>query len=89
MSCASAEANFFASLLNPSEVIAACEKSTALNALSSQKHSADRPGRKRNHELAAFDAAVDEGRSDADWRRRNLIGAHDAFAGRSAEVSFA
>ena len=89
MSRSSAEANFFASLVNPSEVLAACEKSTSLNALSSQKHSADRPGRKRSHELAAFDAAVDEGKSDAEWRRRNLVSTGDTFAGKGAEVSFA
>ena len=67
-----AEANFFSSLLNPGEVIARCEQSTSLNALASQKHSADRPGRKRNSDLAAWDAAVDEGKSDAEWRRRNI-----------------
>ncbi|HET7525618.1 MAG TPA: hypothetical protein VFK10_06725 [Burkholderiaceae bacterium] len=77
----SAEANFFASLVNPSEVIAACEKSTALNALTSKRHSADRPGRKRNNELAAWDAAVDEGKSEAEWRRRNLVGVEDVSTG--------
>ena len=71
---ASAEANFFASLVSPSEVIAACEQSTALNALTRQKHSADRPGRKRSSELATWDAAVDEGQSEAEWRKRNLLG---------------
>ena len=71
---ASAEANFFASLVTPSEVIAACEQSTALNALTRQKHSADRPGRKRISELETWDAAVDEGTSEAEWRKRNLAG---------------
>jgi len=71
---AGAEANFFASLLNPSEVVAACERSAALNSLASQKHCADRPGRKRSGELAAWDDAVDQGKSDAEWRRRNLAG---------------
>jgi hypothetical protein len=71
---ACAEANFFASLLSPSEVIAACEQSPALNALTRQKHSADRPGRKRSSELANWDAAVDEGQSEAEWRKRNLAG---------------
>jgi hypothetical protein len=77
----SAEANFFASLLNPSEVIAACEKSPALNTLARQKHSADRPGRKRSNELAAFDAAVDEGKSESEWRKRNLVGVEDRATG--------
>ena len=85
----SAEANFFASLVNPSEVIAACEKSTALNALASQKHSADRPGRKRSTELAAWDAAVDEGKSEAEWRRRNLVGVEDVSTGRVKLVEVA
>jgi hypothetical protein len=75
-----AEANFFASLLNPSDVIATCERSTALNALARQKHSADRPGRKRSQELAAWDAVVEEGKSEAEWRRRNLLGAQPAQA---------
>ena len=71
---ARAEVNFFASLVTPSEVIAACEQSTALNALARQKHSADRPGRKRSSELATWDAAVDEGKSEAEWRKRNVLG---------------
>ena len=79
---AAAEANFFASLLTPAEVIAACERSASLAALASQKHSADRPGRKRSSDdLAAWDAAVDEGKSMAEWRRRNLIGMEDALTG--------
>ena len=83
------EANFFASLLYPGEVVAACEQSTALNALASQKHSADRPGRKRSHDLAAWDAAVDEGKSDAEWRRKNLVGVEDIVTGgvRLVEVA--
>jgi hypothetical protein len=60
--------------VTPSEVIAACEQSTALNALTRRKHSADRPGRKRSNELATWDAAVDEGQSEAEWRKRNLAG---------------
>lgn len=77
----SAEANFFASLLSPSEVVAACEQSTALNALSRQKHSADRPGRKCSSDLAAWDAAVDDGKSDAEWRKRNLAGVTARLSG--------
>jgi len=77
----SAEANFFAALMNPSEVIAACERSTALNALTSQKHSADRPGRKRSSELAAWDAAVEQGTSVAEWRKKNLVGVEDSLTG--------
>ena len=88
---ARAEANFFASLLNPSEVVAACERSTALSALASRKHSADRPGRRRDSELAAFDAAVDAGKSEAEWRKRNLIGMEDVVTGgvRLVEVACA
>lgn len=82
----SAEANFFASLVTPSEVIAACEESTALNALSRKKHSADRPGRKRSSELATWDAAVDEGKSDAEWRKRNLVGVTAAPSGDDRRV---
>ena len=86
-----AESNFFASLVNPSEVIAACERSNALNALATKRHSADRPGRKRSTELAAWDAAVDEGKSEAEWRRRNLVGVEDASTGRVklVEVAYA
>lgn len=88
---ASAEANFFASLMNPSEVIAACEQSTALSALTRQKHSADRPGRKRSSELATWDAAVDEGKSEAEWRKRKLVGVTTALTGdeRRVEVALA
>lgn len=82
----SAEANFFASLVSPSEVIAACEQSTALNALTRQKHSADRPGRKRSNELATWDAAVDEGQSEAEWRKRNLAGLMAARTGNERPV---
>ena len=86
-----AEANFFASLMTPSEVIAACEQSTALNALARQKHSADRPGRRRSSELATWDAAVDEGQSEAEWRKRTLVGVTTALTGdeRPVEVAFA
>jgi hypothetical protein len=77
---ASAEANFFASLVSPSEVIAACEQSAALNALARQKHSADRPGRKRSSELATWDAAVDEGQTEAESRKPNLVGSTAAAA---------
>jgi len=85
---ASAEANFFASLLNPSDVIAACERSSSLKALASQKHSADRPGRKHSTELAAWDAAVDDGKSEAEWRRKNVTGHEDIVTGgfKLAEV---
>ena len=83
---ASAEANFFASLVTPSEVIAACEQSTALNALTRQKHSADRPGRKRSSELANWDAAVDEGKSEAEWRKRNLTELTEALNGDKRRV---
>jgi hypothetical protein len=72
---ARAEVNFFASLVTPGEVIATCEQSTALNALARQKHSADRPGRKRSSELATWDAAVDEGKSESEWRKRNMADA--------------
>lgn len=86
---ARAEANFFASLLYPGEVVAACEQSRALNALASQKHSADRPGRKRDQELVAYDAAIDQGKSDAEWRRKNLVGLEDIVTGgvRLVEVA--
>ena len=91
MTARAAEANFFASLMNPGEVLAACERSTALSALASQKHSADRPGRRHCNELAAWDAAVDEGKSDAEWRRRNLVGTDDIVTGgvKLIEASFA
>ena len=86
---ARAEANFFASLIYPAEVVAACEQSRALNALASQRHSADRPGRKRDQDLADWDAAVDEGKSEpdwrrkseAEWRRKNLVGMEDIVTG--------
>jgi len=86
---ARAEANFFASLLNPGEVVAACERSSALNALASRKHSADRPGRRRDSELVAFDAAVDAGRSEAEWRKHNLVGMEDIVTGRLRLVEVA
>jgi len=86
---APAEANFFASLVTPSEVIAACEQSTSLNALTRQKHSADRPGRKRSSELATWDAAVDEGKSEAEWRKHNLVGATAALTGSERQVEVA
>jgi len=68
-----AETNFFASLLYPREIVATCENSPALNALVSRRHSADRPGRWRDDELATWDAAIDNGQ-DAKWRRQNLTG---------------
>jgi hypothetical protein len=86
---ACAEANFFASLVSPSEVLAACEQSPALNALTRQKHSADRPGRKRSNELATWDAAVDEGQSEAEWRKRNLAGLTTAQTGNERRVEVA
>ena len=86
---ASAEANFFASLISPSEVIAACEQSTALNALTRQKHSADRPGRKASTELATWDAAVDEGKSEAEWRKRNVLGVTVGLTGDGRLVDVA
>jgi hypothetical protein len=67
-------ANFFASLVDPSAVLARCEQSTALKTLSSQRHSADRPGRKQSTDLVAWDAAVDEGKSLSTWRSKNLVG---------------
>ncbi len=71
-------ANFFASLVDPSAVLARCEQSAALKTLSSKRHSADRPGRKQSTDLAAWDAAVDEGKSLGTWRAKNLLGAeHD------------
>lgn len=69
-----AEANFFASLLYPSEIVATCENSPTLNALASRKHSADRPGRHRDDELASWDAAIDSDQANAKWRRQNLTG---------------
>lgn len=69
-----AEANFFASLLYPHEIVATCENSPALKALACRKHSADRPGRLRDDDLATWDAAIDSGQADAKWRRQNLIG---------------
>lgn len=70
-------ANFFASLVDPSAVLARCEQSTALRTLSSKRHSADRPGRKQSVDLAAWDAAVDEGKALTTWRARNLLRADD------------
>jgi hypothetical protein len=70
----SAASNFFASLVDPSAVLARCEQSTSLKTLSSKRHSADRPGRKQSTDLAAWDAAVDEGKSLSTWRAKNLLG---------------
>jgi hypothetical protein len=81
-----AEANFFASLVTPSEVIAACEQSAALNALTRQKHSADRPGRKHSSELATWDAAVDEGKSEVEWRKRNVVGVKAGLPGDERRI---
>jgi hypothetical protein len=70
----SAASNFFASLVDPSAVLARCEQSTSLKTLSSKRHSADRPGRKQSTDLAAWDAAVDEGKPLSTWRSKNLLG---------------
>jgi hypothetical protein len=70
--------NFFASLVDPSAVLAQCEQSTALKTLSSKRHSADRPGRKQSTDLVAWDAAVDEGKSLSTWRAKNLVGSEAA-----------
>ena len=75
--------------MSPSEVIAACEQSTALNALTRQKHSADRPGRKASTELATWDAAVDEGKSEAEWRKRNVLGVTVGLTGDGRLVDVA
>ena len=69
--------NFFASLVDPSAVLARCEQSAALKTLSSKRHSADRPGRKQSTDLVAWDAAVDEGKSLSTWRSKNLLGSED------------
>ena len=69
--------NFFASLLDPSTVLARCEQSTALKTLARQRHSADRPGRRQSTELVAWDAAVDEGKSLGAWRAKTLAGIDD------------
>ena len=73
-------ANFFASLVDPSAVLARCEQSTSLRALASKRHSADRPGRKQSTELVAWDAAVDEGKSLSAWRAKNVVGLEDSRA---------
>ena len=69
--------NFFASLIDPSAVLAQCEQSPALNTLARQRHSADRPGRKQSTELLVWDAAVDEGKPISTWRSK-LLAAADA-----------
>jgi hypothetical protein len=66
--------NFFASLLDPSAVLALCERSAALKTLARQRHSADRPGRKQATELVAWDAAVDEGKALSVSRAKHLPG---------------
>ncbi|KAB2875718.1 MAG: hypothetical protein IT503_03225 [Burkholderiaceae bacterium] len=79
-----AEANFFASLLDPGAIVAACQRSPALNALTSRKHSADRPGRRHDDELASWDAAIDD-QAFAQWRRRNISG--DESLARGLELA--
>jgi hypothetical protein len=76
-------ANFFASLVDPSAVLARCEQSSTLKALAAKRHSADRPGRKQSTELVAWDAAVDEGKSLSAWRARNVVGLEE---GRTIEL---
>ena len=73
-------ANFFASLVDPSAVLARCEQSTTLKALATKRHSADRPGRKQSTDLVAWDAAVDEGKSLNAWRAKNVVGFEDSHA---------
>jgi hypothetical protein len=70
--------NFFASLVDPSAVLARCEQSSTLNALARQRHSADRPGRRQSSELLVWDAAVDEGKPISTWRAKSLAGNEDA-----------
>jgi hypothetical protein len=77
--------NFFASLIDPSAVLAQCEQSPALNTLARQRHSADRPGRKQSTELMGWDAAVDEGKPLSAWRAKTLAGIDDAQAAELLE----
>jgi hypothetical protein len=72
--------NFFASLIEPSAVLARCEQSSTLNALTRQRHSADRPGRRQSTELLVWDAAVDEGKPISTWRAKSLAGNEDLHA---------
>ena len=73
----SASSNFFASLVDPSAVLARCEQSATLMTLARQRHSADRPGRMQSMELKAWDAAVDEGKSPITSRARSLASFED------------
>jgi hypothetical protein len=68
----SVSSNFFASLLDPSAVLARCEQSPTLKTLARQRHSADRPGRMQSTELVAWDAAVDEGKPLAAARPKSF-----------------
>ena len=77
--------NFFASLVDPSAVLARCEQSTALNTLTRQRHSADRPGRRQSTELLVWDAAVDEGKPISMWRAKSLAGTEEAQAAELLE----
>jgi hypothetical protein len=77
--------NFFASLVDPSAVVAHCEQSPAIRNLARQRHSADRPGRKQNAELVSWDAAVDEGKSPNMWRAKNLSTGADTLAAELLE----
>ncbi|MCW5657944.1 MAG: hypothetical protein KIT60_09580 [Burkholderiaceae bacterium] len=70
----SASSNFFASLVDPSAVLALCEQSPALKTLTRQRHSADRPGRMQSTEWVAWDAAVDEGKPLGASRARSAAG---------------
>jgi hypothetical protein len=72
--------NFFASLIEPSAVLAQCEQSTALNTLARKRHSADRPGRRQSTELLVWDAAVDEGKPISTWRAKSLASNEDSQA---------
>ena len=82
-------ANFFASLVDPSAVLARCEQSPSLKTLSSKRHSADRPGRKQSTELVAWDAAVDEGKSLSAWRAKNVVGMEDRQTADLIEPAYA
>ena len=72
--------NFFASLVDPSAVLARCEQSTTLKTLARQRHSADRPGRMQSTELVAWDAAVDEGKSIGAAREKSRSSMEDTWA---------
>jgi hypothetical protein len=81
----SASSNFFASLLDPSAVLAQCEQSSSLKTLSRQRHSADRPGRMQSTELVAWDAAVDEGKPLGASRPRSFASIEDSRASELLE----